>query len=143
MKKICICILTICTLLLTCGCGRLMEFEYMHPTDKIQTIEIVEVSFGDTEEPSQTVLCTIEDIDAFIDDFEAMDCYDRFGDPLGINDGDTVIKITYNNGDYELINVMARAQCKDGKFRNYKGAYFWFDDEQFQALLDKYLSKAK
>ena len=127
-----------------CGCSKLEAFKYLHSADSIQRIEIVELTQKTEDGFDQKVLCIIDDIDAFIDDFEAVDCYGHFMDPLGVDEGDITIKLIYNNGDYELVTQSGKAifYADSGIFRYYKG-YQTFDEEQFQALLDKYLSKAK
>ena len=143
MRKICICILAICTLLLTCGCGCTEAFKYLHSADSIQKIEIVELTQKTENGFEQKKMCIIDNVDAFIDDFETVDCYRHFMDPLGVDEGDIAIKLIYNNGDYELVTNDGKAifYADSGIFRYYKG-YQTFDDEQFQALLDKYISKA-
>ena len=139
MKVVSVCMLIFAFLFSGCGeCLCRTRYEYLHTTDEIETIEIVVVTFGDDSPPYYDVLYTVEDIDGFIEDFGEIKCYEQVTHPLGIDDGDTVIKITYENGDYELVTWDGRATFVKGIFYGYKG-WQYFDEGQFQSLLDKYL----
>ena len=51
---------------------------------------------------------------------------------------DTVIDTAYSNGDFDLIYPNAQCFHKNGT-NNY--GYFFFDDEQFDALISGYVSE--
>ena len=70
-------------------------------------------------------------------------CYTYYGDPTGVTPegvSDTVIKISYVNEEYELINWTGQAKCTtENGFRYYAG-YNVFDENQFEALIEKHLT---
>ena len=69
-------------------------------------IEIVKVSRDEsTGEIEQTTISTIDDIEVFLKDFSQVNCYLIYTDPKGIDDSALVIKIVYQDGEYELIDV--------------------------------------
>ena len=91
---------------------------------------------------NQETLNVVEQTEVFIEKFNSISCYVWYGDPLGI-DLDYVgnaIKIIYKNDEYELVlcNGKAIYNAELG-FSNYRG-YRVFDKEQFDALINEYLS---
>ena len=52
------------------------------------------------------------------------------------------IKIIYSNDDYELISSNGQARYTQKKYKNYVG-YYYFNDDEFDELIDKYLSLGK
>ena len=62
----------------------------------------------------------------------------NWGDPLLLDVQYVVIRIDYLNGDYDLLHP--DAQCFNRSGINHSG-FFFFDDEQFYALIDDYLTE--
>ena len=58
---------------------------------------------------------------------------------MGLKTGDVVIKIVYDNGDFDLIDRAAQLKYRAGrkKFVNY--GYTAFEKEGFKALMGQYL----
>lgn len=116
----------------------------MHNTSEISKIELVECGFGVEENTAyENVLVNIDDINGFIDDFSKVK-YKRYlfpGTLLYFNYSDFGIKITYENGDYEVIHggrtTEYRSDIDEYDICNVTG---FFDDKQKDAFLRKYLS---
>ena len=142
MRKIYMIIILMLTSVILSSCRHKETFQLLNEEVEISAISIVEISFDEEGEVIQTELNTIEDIDAFLDDFREVDCYTYFGDPTGITvEGveANVIKILYENDEYELINWNGQADytLKRG-FRFYRG-FSVFDETQFNSLISEYL----
>ncbi|MBQ2815581.1 MAG: hypothetical protein IJE65_02820 [Clostridia bacterium] len=142
MKKIAFVLEIILMLFCFVSCRHAKTYNLLNPIDKIDSISIVTVSFNEDSDIVQTEVKKIEDIRSFLNELSNIDCYTFYGDPRGLtNEGeeDTVIKICYKNGEYEMINWSGQANytIKRG-FRFYAG-YSIFDEDQFELLLSKYL----
>lgn len=142
MKKVIVCLfITFLFSTLFIACEIQSEYKFLHDPSEISSIEIVEIgeenSQGNIE---QNTIYIIENIEVFMRDFAKVDCYILYSDPTGIENNTTVIKVIYNNDDYELIGVDGQAQYTNGEYDNYVG-YRYFDRDQYESLLLKYSSK--
>lgn len=142
MKKIfALLVALICLCLISCNVQ--VRYSFMHSTNDISAVYVVTISFDEEDELTETELAEIEDIGEFLKDFRSLDCYEWFGDPCGPTEDykeDTVVKICYNNGDYELINWCGRAKYFDEEERlRYYSGYNVFDEEPFELFLADYL----
>lgn len=83
-----------------------------------------------------TPICRIEaeDQDRFLDDFQELEARWIFNDPF-TDLGELVIRVTYQNGDVDLIGYCNNIRVQDGK-EDYENWYF--DEEEFKALFDAY-----
>lgn len=141
MKRIAVVFICfICTIGMLFSCRNKDSYDFLHDTSEIESIAIVNISVkndGSITEKEQTV---ISDIDSFLDDFLAIDCFVWLSDPIGISETcKFAIKIIYQNGEYELIDWNGQAEYTANKgFRNYVG-YRTFDEQQFRKLIDNYL----
>ena len=128
----------ICMLFLS-SCTMKAKYKFMHDPSTITKIEIVHIdNIIETKGVESTTLATITDTNAFLKDFEALSCYLIYTDPKGIDNGSDVIKITYDNNDYELIDCAGTSKfTSEGGFMHNKG-YRYFADEEFSALINKY-----
>ena len=128
-----------CSVLAAC---RVREnYAFLDSVDEISEISIVSISFDENNEVVQTKIRKIEDTEAFLNDFKAVDCYTYFGDPTGVvvkGKEDTVIKVSYQNGEYELINWRGQAEDTLEKDFSFYAGFSVFDEEQFEALIEKY-----
>ena len=141
MKKIVVVILSVLLLICSNAACRVREaYGFINPSESIINISIVKLSF-ENEELLQTTVATVDDTSLFLADFRKIKCYVYFGDPSGITPegiSDTVIKIDYENSEYELINWNGQARYTiEGGFNYYYG-FNIFDEEQFEALIEKY-----
>lgn len=142
MKKVIVTLEIILTLFCFASCRQAKTYSLLNPGDEIDSISIVTVSFNDDSDIVQTEMKKVEDVQVFLNEFSNIDCYTFYGDPRGLtNEGeeDTVIKICYKNGEYEMINWSGQANytIKRG-FRFYAG-YSVFNEEQFELLLSEYI----
>lgn len=139
MKKILI--LLIVTLTFLCACRRKEAYIFMNETDAISYAAIVMIGFDSKGELQQTEISRMNDINLFMEDFKAVNCYTYYGDPLGITEeqtGTKVVKVVYSNGEYELINWNGQARYSlSSGFRYYAG-YHVFDEVQFLNLIAKH-----
>ena len=165
-KKLISVAMLICLLFQLCSCflsyvndhllSSVSDYEFLNDTSEITAIEIVENRFdyyrddeGFHSNPYQNVLVSIGDIDLFLDEFNDITYTDTIlKNPMMLSFGDSQIgiKITYANGEYELINY------SDYKFVYEKSdnAYTWgsedigeFDKDAFYDLLYKYMSSCE
>ena len=103
------------------------SYEFLNDESEISTIEIVRLCEYDRENNcfKEQLISTVQDHSAFLSDFRDVKCNTFFGDPRGVYEGDIVVKITYDNGEYELIRSLGRG-------------FYSFDQEQFNDLIEKY-----
>lgn len=129
------------------GCDRTTEYEFMHDTSEISMIEIVQIKekqiiHEELEVYNWEVLGGVDDKSAFMKELIEIPCYSYFTHPCEIYTGLMVIRIEYNNGDYELLGDFgerAEYSHEDKSYKNYCG-YFYFDN-QFDALISKYIEQ--
>ena len=143
MKKICALLVVVTIGLLFTACRVKEAYDFLNPIDEISEISIVAISFDENNQVIQTELRKLEDTSAFLDDFRSLNCYVYFGDPTGVvveGEEDTVIKISYQNSEYELINWKGQAEDTLEKGFNFYAGYNVFDKDQFEALIEKYIS---
>ena len=143
MKKIATLFIAVLCLTLLIGCSRPAPYEMLHNSSEIEAIQIVtKVSYNiqqnqwDYEE-----VCTVEDVQAFAEELLAIDTHRILNDPPQMSETTYVARITYTNGDCELIsNRNQRLLYSDGasRERNYS-----FDSDSFDALLLKYMEMAE
>ena len=121
-------------------------YSFMHGVPDIDTIKIeivnLEIDMGyhngaDYSEEYVTVIKAIESdkIEDFLSDFKKIKCYQPIiGSRIDSISGKT-IRITYANGDIELITHYGTATVKNGEIHN---STTTFDSEDFSKLIDKY-----
>jgi hypothetical protein len=125
------------------GCSYRDAYKLLHDVDQISSVEIVTVFFDDEGIANQQVKVRISDVEAFIKDFRSVTCYCHFGGPTGVEkslSGNDVIKITYQNGEYELIDWKGQSEYTQERGFYYYAGFNVFDEEQFEELIEKYSS---
>lgn len=124
------------------SCRHQDNYSFLNNRNEISSISIVMVSFDDAGQIVETELQQIENVDSFLEDFQKINCYTYYGDPLGITEEGveaSVIKIVYKNNEYELINWNGQATyTNETGFRYYAG-YNVFDESQFNSLIQSYI----
>ena len=158
-KKIYKLILVLVVSLLLVGCGFLFDFlaetdfKFLHEISEIKSIEIVII--GEVERienfspessvvvdnPNFDVVCYVQNIEQFIDDFSKVECFTSFP-PRSPSLGDIGIKIIYNNEDYDIICSSGQGEYRDGFYYSDSGK-FSFDENQFDELINKYTDNIK
>ncbi len=73
--------------------------------------------------------------EAFLSDFNKLRSYHPFGTPIGAVSGDKMIRITYPDGEIELISDWGTANIKDGQIRVQSRS---FNEKRFATLIDQY-----
>lgn len=133
---------------LLCHCcvslNKVRDYEFLFDPAEITSIEIVVLGEYDKDIGlfEENVISVIEDHETFLNEFRALECRQHFMDPLRVNEGYTVIKLTYSNGGFELIFGGGRGAYypsedgSGGKFWDYNG-YQSFGEE-FDELIEKY-----
>ena len=124
------------------SCRHQDNYSFLNNRNEISSISIVMVSFDDAGQIVETELQQIENVDSFLEDFQKINCYTYYGDPLGLTEEGveaSVIKIVYKNNEYELINWNGQATyTNETGFRYYAG-YNVFDESQFNSLIQSYI----
>lgn len=120
------------------GCGLSGDQEYTCDVDNVVSVQIVHLDGFVKEEyrDEYTILCEIEDIPAFVEQLESVEHSVNWGDPRPLGTDCIVIRIEYQNGDYDLLHEDAQSFHRSGQ--NNSG-FFFFDDNQFQNLISEYL----
>lgn len=138
-RTICI-ILPIILMFLCCSCGLFGNQEYVCKVEDVASVQIVSLDKYVQGEYryEYTVLSQIDDFEAFLKRLNSVKHSVNWGDPRRMKEGDVVIKIDYLSGDFDLIHPDAQCFNKDGTNNN---GYFFFDDEQFEALISDYIAE--
>ena len=145
IRNISIVLVISCFLWGTTSCRVHTTYDFLNTEEEISKVEIVKLGEFDRDstEYEETVLAVVEDIDAFLNDFSELNCYVYFGDPLGVDTDEIVIKFIYTNNEYELVNFMGQAKYdSEKKFTNYAG-YRVFDEEPFNEFISKYIQRTE
>lgn len=120
------------------SCSFSHNYTYLHSEEMIVGIELVQFEIDNSDYTTFPSQKNIEDVDGFLSDFNRLDFYKSSLGPVGIVENSLVIKIVYENGDFELVhyNGQAKYTCELGS-SNYCGRGT-FEKEQFNALIEKY-----
>lgn len=135
--------LLVVIMLCTASCRHKSTYDFVNPTDDIVAVAIVDLSFDLDDFLVETEVKQVDDIDGFLKAFCALDCYTWFGDPIPVTQEgveDTAIKITYANGEYELINWNGQSEYRTERGLKYYAGYRVFDEQQFEALIKNFLA---
>ncbi len=156
MKKTIICLLLLSLAFSLFGCSVWHPYEFRGEKNNIQTIEIINSKGFTYDEVNMVVtkheydiLCQVEDIQLFLNDFSNITCYLVFSDPRGISEEneEVAIKVTYTDGSYEAIGLNGRMTFRTNEPNVYVNDYdlydgfHCFDEKEFQSLIDKYLNQ--
>ena len=140
--KLIFCLLSTIPMLLFCSCGFFGEQEYYCDIDKVRAVQIVCLNTYIEGEYrfEYIILCEISDIAIFIDRLNNLKHSVNWGDPGWLNQGDVVIRIDYQNGDYDLIHPNVQKLNRSGVNHN---GYFFFDKNEFDSLISDYLTESE
>lgn len=134
MKRIFL--LCIVIMLLCCSCGLFSPQRYVCDAQEVSSIQIVRIGEITVGEFDYTVLSQISDHETFVKCLNEVDHSVNWGDPYPMDVGFIAIRIEYMNGDCDYINSDAQWFVKS---ESIKTGYFFFDDEQFNSLVSKYV----
>ena len=136
------------------GCSFVLDsflktnFSFLHETSEIKAIEIVvigevaQIENVSSEPPAAgnkpnfDIVCYVQDIEQFIDDFSKVECF-HSSPPRSPILNDVGIKIIYNNDDFDIICSSGQGEYRDGFYYSDTGK-FSFDKTQFDELINKY-----
>ena len=142
MKKITFILILLVLFTFSSGCQVKSNYVFIHSESEISKIEIGKVELIKNVNEylvnvkSEKELFS-EDIKKLLVDFKKITCYKRVTDPGSIRSNAAAIKITYSNGDFEIISKDSQASFMSGSYK-YSGFYY-FERDEFIELLDKYL----
>ena len=126
------------------------EFEFLAPITDSTEIEVISVTYLPEDSLELKSLSRIEDTDAFLADFSALECTKGLsGEHLQAVEtikSVKAIKITYADGSYEIItaywNLDSSLLTPDATIDEIiKKDYYFFDPAEFEALIDKYYAE--
>ena len=145
MKKIMPALIVITVLVCTLtSCFLFESFELMYDESEISKIQIVKLLEYDESkgEYNIEIISTVKNNSEFLSEFKSLKSHSFIGDPIGVDEGDVVIKITYKNGEYEMINYSGAGAYRIPEngapyFSNHVG-FHKFDSSEFDALINKY-----
>ena len=130
-------------LLLICffltACRYTTEYKFIQPEENISAISIVTISFNQENEVVLTEDSVISDIDAFLEEFCKVRCYVYFGDPTGVTEEGVsakVIKISFKDGSYELINWDGQAKYTSERGLDFYAGFRIFEKDNFFQLIN-------
>lgn len=132
MKKILFVTLLLPILLTFTGCNK-KTYSFQSSVDEIENIEIVEaensLEFTITKTLSET------EISNFLEQFKTIKFNSYYvGDPMSVNGN--AVKITYQNGDYEMICYYWAEYVKNGEVYFIRKSC---DEKDFNELLNSFL----
>ena len=139
-------IISIIPLSIFTSCDIRAKFKFEQDVSNIVRIEIVEAEFNwMTKKESQHVLLEIEDIDKFLNELRNIK-YKKslFGESsLGVYDRILGVKITYNNGEYEVFNNGLKSCYYHDEIGYRERQMGYFNASDFYNLLFRYLEDAE
>ena len=131
MKKLFISLSSFIVIFITSCSDNLYSFK--EPINEIESIEIVSVE--NSLEFTVVKILSESEKEEFLEQFQMIE-FDSYylGDPMSVN-GDAV-KITYQNGDYEMICYYWAEYVKNGEIYSVRKSC---DEEEFNELLNSFL----
>ena len=139
-SKYLLCAFCAVLILLCTSCGFFGDQRYICDVGEVESIQIIRLDdYVEGEYRYEyTVLSTITDHAEFVDRLNSLKHSVNWGEPSQLDINYIVIRIDYHNGDYDLLYHYAQWFNRSG-VNNY--GYFFFDDEQFNALIADYLTE--
>ena len=145
MKKIMPALIVITVLVCTLtSCFLFESFELMYDESEISKIQIVKLLEYDESkgEYNIEIISTVKNNSEFLSEFKSVESHSFIGDPVGVYEGDVVIKFTYKNGEYEMISDSGRGVYRipengEPYFSVYAG-FYQFDWSDFHTLINEY-----
>lgn len=124
------------------------EYPYMQDSANIVEIELAEVDNLGGDMPIWRTVDTVDDIEAFLADFEALKCRGGLNIKVDFDfEKDTlrVIKFTYSDGAYEVVSMIGNADSTMADSDDIKDIFSdrlcSFNQADFDALYEKYLAE--
>ncbi len=121
-----------------------LEYNFIDRITEISAIEIVKLGKSQYESQipdNQTVIAKVEDTSEFLMKFAELDCFLSTQIPTRVPDDSIVIRISYNDGSYELISANGQSKSFLGDTYAFDG-YRYFDKTQFSDFINEYISQS-
>ena len=138
MKKISVLLFGV-ILLFCCSCSSLDNRKYICDIEAVKSVQIVRL---EKLEPyykiDYTVLFEITDCATFVNRLNALGNSAHWGSPYVMRAQDIVIRIEFQNGDYDFLKRNTQFFYRSGTFKD--GRYI-FDKEAFEILISDYMPK--
>ena len=127
--------------LIFASCSALKADPYICDVDTVESIQIAKLlGFDETNHYrfEVEVLGEVADVQAFAERLNAIKQSTNWGEPMTMDYGDTIVVVNYPNGDADLL-------CSDAQVfvrgtANHTG-YIVFDHEQFETLVEEYVTQ--
>jgi len=110
------------------------EYVFLHDINEIQSVEIV----SKNDWNNVRTLKTLREKEDFLRDFLNMRCYEAKGKPVHVRANTPIIKILYNNGEYELIDYHSNIIYAYGAYNEPSRERRCFNKNEFEKLVEKY-----
>ena len=120
------------------------EFSLSYTEDNIIEVSIVSIYYDENGKPAINEIRKVEDIAKFMEDFRAVEYYGQFAEPgfdaiSDVDETTKLIKISYANGDFDLIGYHGSGLSKAGEGEiKYLTDFGAFDKCELDALTEKY-----
>lgn len=126
-------------ILLCSSCKISDDRKYTCDVTTVDSVQIVQLDSYNKEEDrfSCTVLAKVENRDAFLQQLCSLRQSRVFNDPLFLKPTDIVIRVLYQNGDFDLIRNGAQKLSRNGKIDSRILAFS--PSEKYNALIDEAL----
>ncbi len=137
------CVLVLAVTILLCGCGFFGGEKYVCSIDNVKSVQIVRLDKWVQEEAryEYTVLTEILDKIEFLQRLNGLKQYEYWNDPSVMQKGDTVVRIDYENGDYDLLGLGTTLIHSPDRYKSESGNGGWriyIDPEQLGQLISDY-----
>ena len=142
MKKSIILISIVCGIFILCcsSCGFFGDQHYFCDPETVESAQIIRLDkyIEGEYRYDYTVLAEISDCPEFVNQVNQLKHSVNWGEPTDINVGYVVIRIQYQNGDFDLLYPNAQWFNRAGVSQT---GYFFFEESQFHALVSEWLAR--
>lgn len=111
------------------------DYEFINDTSEIIQVDVVDIGVSNSNDVTIRASYPVYDIDAFLSDFQKVDC--SSSNHISDIGNCRAFRITYANGEYEIISADGAHRYKK-EIGHIQGTFHFFDNEQFVALVEKY-----
>ena len=132
-----VCIVLVISL---CSCGLFGRQRYVCDIEQVTSIQIIQLDkYVEGEYRYEyTVLAEISDCATFVNRLNSVKHSVNWGEPSVMYVQYIVIRVEYKNGDFDELHADAQWFNRSGV--NHAG-YFFFDDDEFNMLINDYLTQ--
>ena len=125
-----------------CSCYKEYNY-YIHDLSMVVKVDIVEYRYdGNENMPREKVLLTIDDVKSFTEELSLVRYKVTLSPPYSWEPARLGIKLTYENGDYQVISDSFGGVRYYNATNEYDSWYQsgYFEEEKYAALLNKYFT---